>query len=268
MGTRRRRGFPAVRSFGRRAPRRFHRGKFKKWYYDKKKKQGRFQRGPGYTTGGQRLPMLPGIAPKKAMVNFKMCTSRTITGDATNKTQDTVFALTDPTDFLVGSGAFQPNGWEEWSAFYGKWRCVTASVTFRLYSTTTTNNQPIIGLLADDSNASLSSTTDIWTDWCQWPKTQHRIMRSNDTDLSGTQSVAVLRYHVNPTRFFEVPARDDDLTAVFPDASPAKAVFLHLLLSQFGDAVVPATTILRLAVTVNWKVMLFDRKNLDRGTDS
>ncbi len=216
------------------------------------------------------LKPIPGIASKRAIVNFKLCQIFTLAGDATNDTVDRTVALSDPTDVTIGLGGNQPNGWEQWAAFYESAHVQSCSVSLSFNNVSTVHESLVLGVLASTDGTTMTSTTLTWNNWCEYPRTQHRHIRSVDLDAGAGATPARIRmnYHCIPARVYQKPAKNKDFKIVVPDTSATDIVYLHILLSNWDLTQTVATSIIQLTAVFRWTVVFNDRKNLNIGADS
>lgn len=211
----------------------------------------------------------PGTGLIREVFEFKVCHTFNLIGDASVVTDEAVFSLNDPTDFLViPSGTVQPNGWEERAAFFEKAKVVSVSANVRMEKRSTDIKGVVFGLVANlDSTANHAAI--IWTNWCAFPRTQHRhlpgVIATGSTE---SNRVTRMSYHVKPHKMFFQPMRSERFEIGLPDTSPTDRVFLHVLMSTTDQAVLATSTSAICTITIRWKVLFYDRRNLIKSADA
>ncbi len=213
--------------------------------------------------------MMPGIGLKRQVFDFKVCHTLNLAGDASVITDEAVIALNDPTDFMVvPAGTVQPTGWEERSAFYDKGRVLSVSVEARIEKTSTDAKSLVIGLLPNTTSTA-AHTAITWTNWCEFPRTQTRHIPGNAAASStSVNRVINMNYHTKPWKHFNRTAVNSGFELALPDGSPTDRLFLHLLMGTGDQATVAATSKCIVFLTIRWKVLFFDRKNLIKSVDA
>ncbi len=213
------------------APRSFHRRVAKAV---RRRRRARFGRQRAVRRNFQRVPRVirtihgprRAIMPRTQLVRFKICQALQIIPDATEKTKYTVVAL-DLVDPMVGVGANQPIGFDQWMAFYENFQVVSGTVRIRCKNETA--KELVIGLMKDRSGTS-PATTLIYQSWCQFPLMKtvflgpegvagNEVARVKFISSKGTPSI-VLR-GVNAADLLGTGA-----------ASPTERVFFHLFISD------------------------------------
>ncbi len=220
--------------------------------------------------GAVGVRAMPGIGPAKQVFDFKMCFVRDIAGDATNKTQDMLIALSDPTDPTLALSADQPTGWEERAAFYDKAKVLSCSVSVRIEDDSTSGRPMVVGLIANTDVTLFNSATLGWTEWCEYPRAQHRFIKGTNSAAGTVANAPVVRlnYHTKPFKQFVEGLRNTKNEILLPDTSPANIVYLHILSSDWGEIVNTTAQDLHVTLVLRWKVLFYDRKNLAKGTDT
>ncbi len=212
--------------------------------------------------------MMPGIGFKRQVFNFKLCHTINMVGDASSVTEDSVVALSDPTDVQVAQATVQPTGWEERAAFYSKAKVLSASVNVRFEKTSTDANPMVFGLLAN-TDATVIAPSTIWTNWCEYPRTQIRhLVGTGAANAAVHNRIVNMRYHTKPFKHFAEGLRNTANEILLPDTSPSNIVYLHILMSAGSQAAMSTTTKATAVLTYRWKVLMYDRRNLTKSTDT
>ncbi len=212
--------------------------------------------------------MMPGIGLKRQVFNFKVCHTLNLVGDASVITDEAVIALNDPTDFMVvPAGTVQPTGWEERAAFYDKAKVISVSVHCRFEKTSTDIKGLAVGLLAN-TDATASHTAIIWTNWCEFPRAQIRHISGMSAAGTIRNPVISMNYHTKPWKHYNQTFKNQRFEIGLPDTSPTDRVFLHLFMGTADQATVAATSSCIVSLTVRWKVLFYDRKNLTKSSDA
>ena len=219
-----------------------------------------------------RLPALPGIAPKRAIVKFKVCGSFLKTTDmAADTTDDGVLvSLSDPNDPFGAASAVQPTGFNQWMAFFNKGRVIhtNVSVSFVLIAAGAVQQEMVVGVIPEAGDGASALPSDIadtikWTEWCEYPRARHRFINDVDQNAGAGRMRTTFKYHCAPHKFFNDTPRNDNNE--FKDGtSPVNEVGLHVLMSTGNTAAVMAndTNYFIVYITVEMTCLLFDRKNL------
>ncbi len=242
---------------------------------DRGRRRGRTMRGAGRRRRvragkGFGVQRMQGIGPRRTTKLFKLCHVFNLAGDATNRTVDKVITISDPTDSEAASGADQPTGWEEWSAFYDHAKVISCWADLKFTNVSTAHESLVIGLLADTTSTTLTGVPLVWTTWCGFPRTQHRHLQTVDLDAgTGAESKTIrMRYGCKPYKVHNQTFKNQRFEITCPDTAATDQVFLHILLSGWNEGIPPVTTIVECTIVMHWKVQFYDRKNLAKGTDS
>lgn len=228
--------------------------------------QYRRRKNPSYV---DKFVPLPGIAPKKIIVNFNTCGTVALTGDGTNKTEDNVITLNDPTDWSIAA-SLQPQGWEQWAGFYHKAHVLSMSISVTFTNVGLAAGAHHVGLNPDEDSTSMQSATlDSYT-WCGYPRVQIRTLLGPLADAvdGGQAKQTTIKYHCRPNRFLDLPTKSTTLKIELPDTSPPKLIYLHTLMSRQDTAVMQTNDIVNVLYRIRWKVHFYERKNLALGTDT
>ncbi len=211
-----------------------------------------------------------GIGSHETTKVFTLCHQFTTAPGGSNRLDDTVFRLSDPTDVEGAAGADQPTGWEEVSAFYEHAKVLSCWVTCEFTNVSTAHASLVMGLIADTDGTSLDSTSTVWTTWCGFPRSQTKRLQSVDLDAGvGSKSETIyMKYGCKPHKVFNQTVKNQRFEMTVPDTAAADTVFLHIIQASHAEGVNAATSLVECTLKFHWKVNFYDRLNLAKGADA
>ncbi len=210
----------------------------------------------------KRRVAVPGVGPAKAFVNFKACL-RVIFTFGTTKTA-VVFDLTpnnmiDP--FGGASSSVQCLGWDQWMAFYNRYRVTSIRVNLKWAKEIAAgaHNLPAAVGYHLTQTAGEITDTDSFATICDLPRTRWRYIPAND-DTAQTQTASQTMVIKPQSLFKATDQREfDTLIATPPTLIPKLQLFVT---GADQSTLANDTTFVSCLVTYQIQGFFYDRLQL------
>ncbi len=206
--------------------------------------------------------IIPGICPAKLPVSFSSCNKLLFTS-GTSKTLAII--QLEPNNLLDlfgdGSSTVQPLGWDQWNAFFLRYRAQKITLTFdwsKEISAAAHNLSAIVGYHITQQTGDIADT-DTFQAICDLPRTSWKYMPGSD-DTAATQRVKQT-LTINPMEIFKATdVRNFDTQT---STAPVNRVFLQLFVGDASNAALTnTTTFVACLVTIKVEGFFHDRLQL------
>lgn len=158
----------------------------------------------------------------------------------------------DP-DF-TGTGE-QPNGYDQWSNFYNRYRVHASKIEVKFIVTNTTTPDNAIGVSVTPSSE--SGVLGIFEDYIGNAYSKWEVVGPN----TGSSRADINNY-VSISKFQGKPGvKYDDVNTALVTANPARQTFWHIFAQTMNTG--SGTTNIRYITRITYYVEFFDRKSLD-----
>ncbi len=210
------------------------------------------------------------ILPDKTYVTFKNCKYIAFTSDAAaGLSEDNTFAINSPVNMY--GGTIEPTTFDEWMNFYNKGRVVKSKIKITWLGKNTANDI-VVGLIPEAGDGASALPADIadtvgWTTWCEYPKSQHRVIPEIDVG-TGNKSTKYMSYKCTPSKFFKESLSGNDKYDFTRTVGPKNLVGMHFIIGNLdtGNNLPNSTELAVAKVEQTMYCMLYDRKNLTLGS--
>ncbi len=206
--------------------------------------------------------IIPGVCPAKLPVVFSAC-NRLLFTSGTSKTLAII--QLEPNNLLDifgdGSSTVQPLGWDQWNAFYLRYRALKITITLdwaKEISAAAHNLPAIVGYHVTQQTGDIADT-DTFQAVCDLPRTVWKYLPSSD-DLVTTQR-ASQKVIIKPMDIFKASdVRNFDTQTA---TAPVNRVFVQLFIGNAANAALTdATTFCSCLVTFKVEGFFHDRLQL------
>ncbi len=210
----------------------------------------------------------PALLPPKMILDFKVCGNINLVTDAgAGVSEDNVvLSMNNPRVPITGV-TNQPTGFDEWFGFFNKARVLSSSVKITFLFGALAQNV-VYGIWPEagpgDSTLPAALADSIpWTEWCEYPRVQHRVIPVISA-VNSTTPVRVMRYKCKPHTFFNETLKGNDNFDFTSTVSPVNNVGLHVTVGNLDNdvALSNTSTLAVLKLEIYYKCMFYDRKNL------
>ncbi len=251
------------RKYKRKGRRKYHRARLHQKSYG-------FGESWQFFSPSKHLSVGAAILPDKTYVSFKNCKYIAFTTDAAaGLSEDNVFAINSPVNMY--GGTVEPTAFDEWMNFYNKGRVITSRIKITWLGKNTANDI-VVGLIPEAGDGASALPVAIadtvgWTTWCEYPKSQHRVIPEIDVG-TGNKSTKFMNYKCTPSKFFKESLSGNDKYDFTRTAGPKNLVGMHFVIGNLdtGNNLPDSTELAVAKVEQIMHCMLYDRKNLSLGS--
>ncbi len=217
------------------------------------------------TTRSTRIPRqmtLPSIMPQKAHVPFKTCQLIALTSGTSEfmaLADMTPNNLADP--WGAASSTIQPVGFDQWAAFYNRYRVTKVKIGMQFSKgivTSAQNLSAVVGYRFDQTL--LLAVTSDFQDVCAAPRTRWRYVPANE-DAARTQQVK-MKTTVYPASMFKEGNKRNLDTLMTPTDPVNMPHFTIFCVSATGAALANTMNAFNVLITMEFTGFFHDRKLL------
>lgn len=190
----------------------------------------------------------PTAVPDRMMVKLRYSDNFTATTTTSMNLQ--LMTVNNPYDPDKTGVGHQPLGWDQWTAFYDRYKCFGSKITLTVLNESTTE-QGFVGLVCKNENTAVANLPTLM-------EKPYAKIRFIPTEGSGGKNPAYVSSYMSTKKIFGVKFLDDDYAAL-TSTSPANVAYWHIYV-QAADEVTSCS--FRFFVSIKYYVMFYDRKGL------